>query len=928
LLILISSSILLIPKTSYAQGYSMTFTTGETIRFGSTTDMTFWSGISMTFGTNVQITFLDTNLNGMLAPCDVETITKTVPPGYVVKACSWWEVLDPQGNPTGWEFHIDYPEPSGFHVDIVTFHGQPTPGMPIAPAGMLLTAQLKVSEIKPCEHYVVHTPADWYPHPCSWWEIINPETHLPTGYEFHVDWNNESCEFHVDQVIPGNLTLPFPYYEIEARQKIIQIANCDWFTVLSPTGFLPTPCSWWEVLDPIAGGPTGPEFHVDQVQGATFHVDQVLPQSPGPIPWGPTYTVHVRQKVDIIQQCSWLQVSDLALVPKPCTWWKITNPTGIGDVEFHVDISYPNGTFHIDQIPVTTLNPPLFEVTAEQKFTGISPCDWFTVINPTSWVPTPCTWWTITTPSQWAGVKFHVDSNDGISQFHIDVADPLPPGPTPPPWSVTAQVTQPPTGPWYVKPAYPDYAPSGMPDFDEKQDVWGPGPGIYTWCTPVAVANSLWWLDSEYESIYNPLPQAPPTISDHFSLVTSYNAAWDDHDTRNVDPLVRDLAFWMDTDGLRTHDGHTGTRWSDVQNGIKQYLIQQGMIGMFEVHNATFPEFGWIRNETEKCQDVELSLEFWRFTGTWQKLYDNPSLELGHTVTCAGVNYTTNELLISDPWQDAFEAGTDPKGRSPVPHPYPHPSTFHNDAQYVSQDAYQVANWTIPPPSPYGVQPVLELVGYLQTMGYDQTWHTFINAAVATSPLGIHDVAVINVHNMKTNCVPRPAVCKGLNCSVYVKVENQGDFTETFNVTAYANTTAIGKQAVTLNKTENTTLTFIWNTTLVNEYDNYTISAQADQVSGETELGDNTLSDGTVTAVHVGDINGDQKVDINDLARVSGAFGSVRVSNATDPKYGQYWHPTTCPTCPHQPNTDLTGDGKVEIADLARTSGNFGWYKP
>jgi hypothetical protein len=60
------------------------------------------------------------------------------------------------------------------------------------------------------------------------------------------------------------------------------------------------------------------------------------------------------------------------------------------------------------------------------------------------------------------------------------------------------RVSAPATWQGYVKPSYPDYAPSGMPDFDEKQDLWGPAPGVYTWCGPVAVANSLWWLDSEY----------------------------------------------------------------------------------------------------------------------------------------------------------------------------------------------------------------------------------------------------------------------------------------------------------------------------------------------------------------------------------------------------------------------------------------------
>jgi hypothetical protein len=293
----------------------------------------------------------------------------------------------------------------------------------------------------------------------------------------------------------------------------------------------------------------------------------------------------------------------------------------------------------------------------------------------------------------------------------------------------------------YVKPVYPDYSPSGMPDFDEKQDAWGP-PGTYTWCGPVAAANSLWWLDSKYESIYSPAPVPPPTISDHFPLITAYGA-WDDHASQNVDPLVRNLAFLMDTDGQQTHDGHRGTRWQDLENGTIYYLAQQGVSKFFEVHNMTFPSFTWLSNEILICQDVELFLEFYQLTGSgWVPLTYPPSLEAGHFVTCAGVNTTTTEVLISDPYQDAYEAGT-ATGRSPVPHLYPHGSAVHNDAQYVSQDAYKVANWTFigtppPPPPPLpppGYPPVaLELTGYLQTMGFDASWHTFIRAAVATSP--------------------------------------------------------------------------------------------------------------------------------------------------------------------------------------------------
>jgi len=50
---------------------------------------------------------------------------------------------------------------------------------------------------------------------------------------------------------------------------------------------------------------------------------------------------------------------------------------------------------------------------------------------------------------------------------------------------------------WYYKPGYADYAPNGVPDFDQKQDAWTwPFTGQWTWCGPTAVANCLWWFDA------------------------------------------------------------------------------------------------------------------------------------------------------------------------------------------------------------------------------------------------------------------------------------------------------------------------------------------------------------------------------------------------------------------------------------------------
>lgn len=484
--------------------------------------------------------------------------------------------------------------------------------------------------------------------------------------------------------------------------------------------------------------------------------------------------------------------------------------------------------------------------------------------------------------------------------------------------------------PWlgYVKPSFPDYATSGMPDFDEKQDNWGPAPGVYTWCVPVAVANSLWWLDSKYESLLNPAPVPPPVISDHFSLVTPYGQ-WDDHDLQNVDPLVRTLAFLMDTDGQRTSDGHSGTRFTDVQSAIQQYLIMQGVATYFEVHNATYAtvppiSFEWIDNETTFCQDVELFLDFWYWNGAaWTKgAITNPSLENGHCVTMAGSDNQTNQVLISDPWQDAFEAGLPGLigGRSPVAHGYPHPSTVHNDAQYVSQDAYTVSSVNfggpMPPPPGYPMT-VLELSQYWQIMtgNPDPNFHTFIWGAIATSPLGVHDVAIADITTSKTGCTPMPTVGLGLNVTVNVTMANIGQFDESaVNVTVYANPSmppaiCIGSTTISLNAGESKTVTFSCNTASLS-YGNHTFSAEAGPVAGETNTGDNTLNHDGVLVTIPGDINGNLQVTLQDLVFLANSYGSIPEN--------QKWNP----------NADINNNKNVDLSDLVILANHYGQHYP
>jgi hypothetical protein len=114
----------------------------------------------------------------------------------------------------------------------------------------------------------------------------------------------------------------------------------------------------------------------------------------------------------------------------------------------------------------------------------------------------------------------------------------------------------------------------------------------------------------------------------------------------------------------------------------------------------------------------------------------------------------------------------------------------------------------------------------------------------------IHDVAVVDVAPYKT------VVGQGLMLRLKVTVTNQGDYPETFNVTAYANATTIDIETVTLENGNSATIIFIWNTPGV-AYGDYSISAYATPVPGEVDTADNIYVNGIVFVTIPGDLVGD-----------------------------------------------------------------------
>jgi hypothetical protein len=244
---------------------------------------------------------------------------------------------------------------------------------------------------------------------------------------------------------------------------------------------------------------------------------------------------------------------------------------------------------------------------------------------------------------------------------------------------------------WYWKASYIDYAPSGVPDFDQRQDSWGKlvlGIWKWTYCGPTAAANCLWWMDSRFETGITP----PPSQSDNYNLLTAYGS-WDDHAPANVQPFITALGWYMDTDGVRTGTPYDGTDVHQMEKGIAMYLRDKGLETAFAIKKMQKPNFYYVEEEIEKCEDVILLLGIWQSNDgvNWWRVG-------GHYVTCAGVDSDNLLISFSDPDANNAEAGGQGRVLPPgVPHPHPprpvtppQQDTIHNDASFVSQDTYGV----------------------------------------------------------------------------------------------------------------------------------------------------------------------------------------------------------------------------------------------
>jgi hypothetical protein len=108
---------------------------------------------------------------------------------------------------------------------------------------------------------------------------------------------------------------------------------------------------------------------------------------------------------------------------------------------------------------------------------------------------------------------------------------------------------------------------------------------------------------------------------------------------------------------------------------------------------------------------------------------------------------------------------------------------------------------------------------------------------------------------------------------------------------------------------QNTTITFDWNTTGF-AYGNYTISAYAWPVPGETNTLDNNFTGDVVTVTIPGDINGDFRCSLSDLSRLTKAFNTY----PGDAKWN--------------PNADINSNGNVGLSDLSIMAKHYNQHYP
>jgi len=124
-------------------------------------------------------------------------------------------------------------------------------------------------------------------------------------------------------------------------------------------------------------------------------------------------------------------------------------------------------------------------------------------------------------------------------------------------------------------------------------------------------------------------------------------------------------------------------------------------------------------------------------------------------------------------------------------------------------------------------------------------------------------------------------------------------------IRTFASSGAIQTQTVSLTSGSSTTITFSSNTAGFAK-GNYTISAYATPLPGETDTEDNTLTDGKMTVTIPGDVDGDRDVDLYDVVKICAVYGSKKGETG------------------YQANYDINNDDNINLYDAVIACSHYG----
>jgi hypothetical protein len=247
----------------------------------------------------------------------------------------------------------------------------------------------------------------------------------------------------------------------------------------------------------------------------------------------------------------------------------------------------------------------------------------------------------------------------------------------------------------YQGTAAANYAPNGLPDFDQRQDESWKKYNHWSHCGPASAADVLWYLDSLHE---NPNGFPGDHVND-WNLVPACCVppfcAYDDHGTDNPWFLIENLADYTGTD---TWWGGwllgAGTKPSAMKQGLEDWIYDRGLSSYYNVQWIEKPHFNQIKSAVDQNYGVIL---FMYVVGLKGKNV--------HWVAVRGYRTSPDELKISDPAANKDGAGDDDT------------YTVHNDAAIVSHDIYEIV------PSTYYKAQYKLIHLWANYPGYDETGH-------------------------------------------------------------------------------------------------------------------------------------------------------------------------------------------------------------